>query len=77
MEQRTVKVSKIRITKSDLLSMCENERVFFIQSGDLLNDLNVFSKLLMFCMNRQRADIGGFVVAPIGGLLLVCLLLEA
>lgn len=58
MEQRTVKVSKIRITKSDLLSMCENERVFFIQSGDLLNDLNVFSKLLMFCMNRQRADNG-------------------
>lgn len=58
MEQQTVKVSKIRITKSDLLSMCENERVFFIQSGDLLNDLNVFSKLLIFCMNRQRAGKG-------------------
>lgn len=56
MEQKTVKVSKIRITKSDLLSMCENERIFFIQSGDLLNDLNVFSKLLMFSMNRQRSD---------------------
>lgn len=56
MEQRTVKVSKIQITKEVLLSMCENERVFFIQSGDLLNDLNVFSKLLMFCMNRQRED---------------------
>ncbi len=63
MEQRTVKVSKIRITKSDLLSMCENERVFFIQSGDLLNDLNVFSKLLMFCMNRQRANNGAMKTA--------------
>ena len=56
MEQKTVKVYKIRITKSDLLSMCENERVFFIQSGDLLNDLNVFSKLLMFSMNRHGPE---------------------
>lgn len=63
MEQRTVKVSKIRITKSNLLSMCENERVFFIQSGDLLNDLNVFNKLLFFCMNRQTADKGAMKTA--------------
>ena len=51
-----MKVSKIQITKSDLLSMSEDERIFFIQSGDLLNDLNVFNKLLMFCMNRQIED---------------------
>jgi hypothetical protein len=63
MEQRTVIVSKIRITKSDLLSICENERGFFIQAGDLLNDLNVFSKLLMFCMNRQRANNGAMKTA--------------
>jgi len=63
MEQRTVKISKIRITKSDLLSMCENERVFFVQSGDLLNDLNVFNKLLFFCMNRQTADKGAMKTA--------------
>lgn len=56
MEQRTVKVSRIQIKKSDLLSMCENERIFFIQSGDLLNDLNVFNKLLMFCSNRRTED---------------------
>ena len=63
MERQTVKVSKIQITKEVLLSMCENERIFFIQSGDLLNDLNVFSKLLMFCMNRQRADKGAMKTA--------------
>ncbi len=63
MEQRTVKVSKIQISKSFLLSMWGNERVFFIQSGDLLNDLNVFNKLLFFCMNRQTADKGAMKTA--------------
>lgn len=52
-----MKLIKIEIPKSELLSISENERIFFVQLANLLNDLNIFRKLVYFSSKETKNDI--------------------
>jgi hypothetical protein len=39
-------LTKVQITSAQLIAMPKNDRVFFIQIGNLLNDLNILQKLI-------------------------------
>lgn len=47
---------KIEIPKSKLSAIPKNERVFFVQSGNLLNDVNILQKLIYFSANPETND---------------------
>ncbi len=46
-----MKLFKVEIPKSKLSSIPEDERVFFVLFGALLNDLSMFQKLMIFSTN--------------------------
>jgi hypothetical protein len=52
----TMKLFKVEIPKSMLSQVPENERVFFVQLGNLLNDLSILQKLSYFSANTETAD---------------------
>lgn len=47
---------KVEIPMSKLSSIPENERVFFVQIGSLLNDLSMLQKLTVFSTNINTAN---------------------
>jgi len=47
---------KLEISKSKLLSVPKNERVFFVQAGNLLNDLSMLQKLALFTTNTKTTN---------------------
>ena len=51
-----MKLFKVEIPKSKLSSIPEDERVFFVLFGALLNDLSMFQKLMIFSMNTKTTD---------------------
>jgi len=51
-----MKFLKIEIPKAKLLSIPKNERIFLVQIGNLMNDLNVLQKALAFTMNVDTSD---------------------
>lgn len=51
-----MKLLKVEIPKSKLSSIPENERVFFVQTGNLLNDLSMLQKLMIFSTNVKSAN---------------------
>ncbi|MDD5063381.1 MAG: hypothetical protein PHQ35_01295 [Phycisphaerae bacterium] len=51
-----MKLLKVVIPKSKLSSVPENERVFFVLTGSLLNDLNMLQKLMIFSSNVKTAN---------------------
>lgn len=51
-----MKLFKIEIPKSKLSLMPENEKIFFIQVGNLLNDLSMLQKLMYFSANTKTAN---------------------
>ncbi|HUU19748.1 MAG TPA: hypothetical protein VMW72_21535 [Sedimentisphaerales bacterium] len=50
-----MKLLKVEISKSQLSQIPENERVFFVLLGSLLNDLNMFQKLAYFSANTKTS----------------------
>lgn len=46
-----MKLLKVEVSKSKLSQIPENERIFFVLLGSLLNDLNMFQKLAYFSAN--------------------------
>jgi len=51
-----MKLLKVEIPKSKLSSVPKNERVFFVQTGNLLNDLSMLQKLTLFSTNVKTAN---------------------
>jgi hypothetical protein len=51
-----MKLLKVEIPKSKLSLIPENERVFFVQTGNLLNDLSMLQKLMIFSTNIKTAN---------------------
>ena len=47
---------KLEIPKSKLLSIPKKERVFFVQAGNLLNDLSMLQKLTLFTTNTKTTN---------------------
>lgn len=47
---------KIEIRKSKMSLIPRNERVFFVQIGNLLNDLSMLQKLTVFCTNNKPTN---------------------
>ncbi len=47
---------KFEIPKSKLLSVPKNEQVFFVQAGNLLNDLSMLQKLSIFTTNTEDTN---------------------
>jgi len=47
---------KLEIPKSKLLSVPKKERVFFVQAGNLLNDLSMLQKLVLFTTNTKTTN---------------------
>jgi hypothetical protein len=52
-----MKLLKIEIPKSNLLSIPENERIFLIQFMNLLNDLNILNKLTYYSSKDTNVDV--------------------
>jgi hypothetical protein len=48
---------KIEISKSKLLSIQEDERIFFVQFGNLMNELNTLQKLIYFSSHATDNEI--------------------
>jgi hypothetical protein len=48
-----MKLFKVTISKSKLNQMPQNERIFFVLFGALLNDLSMFQKLMIFSANPR------------------------
>lgn len=51
-----MKLLKVAIPKSKLNLMPQNERMFFILFGALLNDLSMFQKLMLFSANSRTTN---------------------
>lgn len=51
-----MKLLKVEIPKAKLSSISENERVFFVQAGSLLNDLCMLQKLTIFSPNVKSVN---------------------
>jgi hypothetical protein len=51
-----MKLFKVEIPKSKLSSIPEDERVFFVLFGALLNDLSMFQKLMIFSTNPKTTN---------------------
>ncbi len=51
-----MKLFKVVIPKSKLYLMPQNERIFFILFGALLNDLSMFQKLMIFSTNSKTKN---------------------
>jgi len=51
-----MKLFKVAISKSKLNLMPQNERIFFVLFGALLNDLSMFQKLMIFSTNRRTTN---------------------
>lgn len=51
-----MKLFKVAIPKSKLSLMPENERIFFILFGALLNDLSMFQKFMIFSTNSRTTN---------------------
>jgi len=47
---------KVEIPKTKLSSIPKNERVFFVQAGNLLNDLSMLQKLVLFTTNTKTTN---------------------
>ena len=47
---------KVDIPMSKLSSISENERVFFVQIGSILNDLSMLQKLTVFSTNKKTTN---------------------
>ena len=47
-----MKVFRLSITETELNSIPEDERLFFIQTGQILNDLNILQKFLIISSNK-------------------------
>lgn len=51
-----MKLLKLEIPKSKLLSVPKEEQVFFVQAGNLLNDLSMLQKLTIFTTNTNTTN---------------------
>ncbi|MYM29294.1 hypothetical protein GTP58_13270 [Duganella sp. CY15W] len=51
-----MKISKIELTREDILSVPANERVFLIYAGHALNELNILSRMVVFSMPIRRGE---------------------
>jgi hypothetical protein len=49
-------LTKVRVSRQQLNAIPRKERIFFIQIGNLLNDLNIFQKLI-FISGKHTEDI--------------------
>lgn len=49
-----MKLFKVEIPKSKLDTIPENEVVFFVQCGNMLNDISMLQKLSIFSMNNDK-----------------------
>lgn len=51
-----LKIHKIELTKEEILSLPENERVFLVYAGHALNELNVLCRMIVFSMPIRRGE---------------------
>lgn len=49
-----MEILKVKIPKEKFRTIPEDEQVFFIQAGRIMNDINILHKLITFSNNEGR-----------------------